>query len=116
MPRDHGAQITTHESLLTAFLTATVTNSRIQLSPSEPTLSQFLTATKTAFPSLQRSQFLDGLGRDPSGEIPFLPKGRQTLFVSQCKGNYLVGSAIVSIGASVVPEVYNPGRFLRRFP
>jgi hypothetical protein len=41
---------------------------------------------------------------------------RQTLFVSQGKGNYLAGFAIVSLGASGVPEVYNPGRFLRRFP
>jgi hypothetical protein len=118
---------TRHSPLAAAFLTATVPNSKIQLSPWEPTLSQFLIATKnrsvrggppwrTAFPSLQRSQFLDGLGRDPLGEIPFLPQGRQTLFVSQCKGNYLAGFAIVSLGASGVPEVYNPGRFLRRFP
>jgi hypothetical protein len=109
-------------------LIATLPNSKIMLSPWEPTLNHFLTATKTAFPSLQRPQFLDGLGRDPSGEIPFLPQGRQTLpgtqgnpsrqtlFVSQRKGNYLAGFAIVSLGASGVPEVYNPGRVLRRHP
>jgi hypothetical protein len=168
-------------------LIATVPNSKIMLSSLEPTLSQFLTATKTGFPDLRTCQPLDGLGQkprclvappavqfcwapfgamvarrstakigcateareqrvgtqgnpvadstppvasacNPSGEIPFLPQGRQmlpgtqgnpsrqTLFVSKGKGNYLAGSAIVSIGASGVPEVYNPGRFLRRHP
>jgi hypothetical protein len=133
-------------------LIATVPNSKIMLSSLEPTLSQFLTATKTGFPDLRTCQPLDGLGQKPRCPIApsavrfcWAPFGAmvarrstakigcateareerlgpgdgtsgQTLFVSQCKGNYLAGSAIVSLGASGVPEVYNPGRVLRRYP
>jgi hypothetical protein len=140
---NHHSQITIHPQAKKKLI-ATHANSKIATTYSKHRTSLFLIATRISFSSLRFRQTLDAIGptppwfggssslttgRDPSGEIPFLRQGikqmlfapggspsGQMLFVSQGKENYLAGFAIVSLGASGVPEVYNPGRFLRRHP
>ena len=110
-----GSRITTHESLVIDFLIATFSKLKIQLSPVELPLSQFLTATKTEFPNFGAcsgrgnlpGEILLGHQVNPSGEIQFLAHG---------KDNFSSGFNIVSSEASRDLEVYNPGRFLRRHP
>lgn len=92
------------------FLTAIITNSEIELSLCSPIIKRFLSATKTVFPHWTRPPCMDGLAQisrgsdrisnfslviqgDPSREIPY---------VSDCMGNYLLSSAIVSNEASGV--------------
>ena len=96
-------------------LIATDVKLEIAITRSRQRTSHFLIATKTDF---SHSEFCT-TNRDPSdlkrsrsegdlsGEIPILPRGRD---------NFSRSSAIESLGASGVPEVYNPGRFLRRYP
>ena len=96
-------------------LIATPAKLEIAITRSRQRTSHFLIATKNAFshseicttnrnPSDRKRSRSEG---DPSGEISILPWGRD---------NFSRSSAIESLGASGVPEVYNPGRFLRRYP
>ena len=105
-------------------LIATHAKLEIATTFSQQRTSLFLIATKNAFPELRFCQFpcdtvADSLQLgltsirpfvaqgNPSGEIQFLPHGRD---------NFSSGFNIVSSEASRVLEVYNPGRFLRRHP
>ena len=48
------------------------------------------------------------------GVLPHDDTSHHADFVSQAGDNFSPGFYIVSTGASAVPEVYNPGRLLRR--
>ena len=91
-------------------LIATHPNSRFSLIRSKHKTRQFLTATQN------RSVGGGPLWRTA---IPAAAISRRLFFLRTSEGrgsvaNYFARSAIVSLGASTVPEVYNPGRFLRR--